>query len=515
MMERLMVDDLTHWAHDYKVDGFRFDIMGHHFVSNMARVRRALDELTVEKDGVDGRSVYLYGESWDFGEVALNARGRNATQHNTGGTRIGSFNDRLRDGAMGGSPYHSPDTQGFCTGLFVDPNERALREAAAEGAALSAAAAMGASADEDGGGAIVNPPAPSPCSSTATETLRLGLERQRLELLERSDWVRCSLAGNLADFALPSSLDGRVLAGRTLKYHGNQPLCYGRDPCEHVAYIGCHDNETIFDQVAMRLPFKASAEDRARACRLALALSCLSIGVPFLHAGDDLLRSKSLDRDSYDSGDWFNAVDWTGEKGNNFGVGLPPASKNGAQWPAKRRLLRDAGRVAPSPLMRRQAARYVRALLRVRYSSPLFRMPLAEHVCAQVRFANTGPDQTPGVIVMVLASSRPPPAAAGSAVGGGGGGENSGHGTHDPLHASVVCVFNARPEPYECAFPIGESGGLGSGALRLHPALEELRGDGDGDDGRDAALEGCFVDASKRRLVVAARTAAVFVEDWA
>ena len=35
----------------------------------------------------------------DFGEVADNARGTNATQLNIGGTGIGAFNDRLRDGA--------------------------------------------------------------------------------------------------------------------------------------------------------------------------------------------------------------------------------------------------------------------------------------------------------------------------------------------------------------------------------------------------------------------------------
>lgn len=65
-----------------QVDGFRFDIMGHHFVSNMSNIRNALNALTVERDGVDGRHIYIYGEAWDFGEVALNQRGRNASQHN-------------------------------------------------------------------------------------------------------------------------------------------------------------------------------------------------------------------------------------------------------------------------------------------------------------------------------------------------------------------------------------------------------------------------------------------------
>lgn len=77
-----------------QVDGFRFDIMGHHFISNMERIRSALDALTVSKDGVNGRNIYLYGEAWDFGEVAMNQRGRNASQQNLGGSRIGAFNDR-------------------------------------------------------------------------------------------------------------------------------------------------------------------------------------------------------------------------------------------------------------------------------------------------------------------------------------------------------------------------------------------------------------------------------------
>ena len=35
MMEKLMVDSVVTWAKQYKVDGFRFDLMGHHMVSNM------------------------------------------------------------------------------------------------------------------------------------------------------------------------------------------------------------------------------------------------------------------------------------------------------------------------------------------------------------------------------------------------------------------------------------------------------------------------------------------------
>ena len=54
MMEKLMIDSLVTWAVQYKVDAFRFDLMGHHMLRNMENVRAALDALTLEADGVDG-----------------------------------------------------------------------------------------------------------------------------------------------------------------------------------------------------------------------------------------------------------------------------------------------------------------------------------------------------------------------------------------------------------------------------------------------------------------------------
>uniref|UniRef100_A0A383WMX3 pullulanase n=1 Tax=Tetradesmus obliquus TaxID=3088 RepID=A0A383WMX3_TETOB len=434
MFERLMVEDLVHWARDYKVDGFRFDIMGHHFVGNMTAIRNAINGLTLERDGVDGRKMYIYGEAWDFGEVALNQRGRNASQHNLGGSRIGAFNDRMRDGAMGGSPYQSPDCQGFATGLAVDPNGAQHQGSAKE---------------------------------------------QLATLLHRTDWVRFALAGNLKDYEAQVA-DGRLVAGQHETYHGNQPLAYGCDPAENVVFNGCHDNETIFDQVMMKLGRHVDADGRARVCGLAHALLVLSQGVPFIHAGDDLLRSKSLDRDSYNSGDWFNRIDWTGQH-NNFGIGLPPASKNQQAWEFKRPLLTAADRYRPSPAIIARQAAYFKALLRVRYSSPLFRMPTGEHIRQQLRFHNTGPQQVPGVIVMQLHSSWQPD-----------------HGSWDPQYKQALVVFNARPEPYEAEFPEGAEW------YKLHPALAALQ--------EDAMVQLCSADNEKRRLHVSPRMAAVFVQ---
>ena len=53
------------------MDGFRFDIMGHLMVPTMQKIQSALSALMLERDGVDGKALYIYGEAWDFGEVIL------------------------------------------------------------------------------------------------------------------------------------------------------------------------------------------------------------------------------------------------------------------------------------------------------------------------------------------------------------------------------------------------------------------------------------------------------------
>ena len=133
MMEKLMIDSVVTWAKQYKLDGFRFDLMGHQPKSAMEKVRRALDRLTLAKDGVDGRRIYLYGEGWNFGEVADNARFVQASQLEMAGTGIGTFNDRLRDAVRGGGPFdENPRIQGFASGQYTDPNGDPINGSPAE-----------------------------------------------------------------------------------------------------------------------------------------------------------------------------------------------------------------------------------------------------------------------------------------------------------------------------------------------------------------------------------------------
>src|SRR3546814_25118 len=162
--------------------------------------------------------------------------------------------------------------------------------------------------------------------------------------LFRSDLVRAGLAGTLSDYVI-TDRSGATIPLSQLDYKG-QPAGYAAQPGEVVNYVENHDNQTLFDVNAFKLPLHTSRDDRARVQVLALALNAFSQGVAYFHAGGELLRSKSLDRNSFDSGDWFNRIDWTGAD-NHFGTGLPPATDNRESWPQMAPLLADA-RIKPT-----------------------------------------------------------------------------------------------------------------------------------------------------------------------
>jgi pullulanase len=425
MMEKLMVDSVLTWARHYKVDGFRFDLMGHHMKRNMVQVRRALDALRLETDGVDGRTILVYGEGWDFGEVAGNRRGVNATQRNMSGTGMATFNDRLRDAARGGGAFAGPQEQGFLTGLLDTPN-----------------------ASDQG---------------TAEE------RRQRTLLF--GDQIRVGLAGGLASYTFRDR-EGRTVRGAEVDYHG-QAAGYTTDPGETVNYVEAHDNETLFDAITLKVPPSLPMAERVRIQNLAMSLLAFGQGIPFFHAGVELLRSKSLDRNSYDSGDWFNRLDWSG-RSHNLGRGLPPAADNRRHWALLAPYLANAA-LRPRPSHIRRATAHFLEVLRIRRSSPLFRLRTGAEVQARLQFHDGGGTH-PGVIAFSLRDTE---------------------GLVDPAHAVVAVVLNATARAMACEAP--ELAGV---PLHLHP----VQSGSDDRYVRAASFE------ARGRFHVPHRTAAVF---WA
>lgn len=417
MTGKLVVDSVVTWARQYKIDGFRFDLMGHHPKANILAVRKALDALTPAKDGVDGKAVVLYGEGWNFGEVANDARFVQATQKNMAGTGIATFSDRSRDAIRGGGPFDAdPRVQGFASGLFTAPNG-------------------------------------APANGSPAE--------QRARLLHAQDLIKVGLTGNLADYRFTDST-GREVRGADVDYNGS-PAGYAAAPGDALSYADAHDNEALHDALAYKLPPSTPAADRARAQVLAMAAAALSQGPALSQAGTDLLRSKSLDRNSYDSGDWFNAVHWDCADGNGFGRGLPPAADNAAKWPYARPLLADPA-LRPGCSAITSASAAYRDLLRIRTTEKAFSRPTAEAVQQSLSFPLSGKDETPGVITMRL--------------------------------GDLVVVLNAAPQSQSQT--VGALAGTG---YRLHPVQA---------GGSDAVVKSASYAAATGTFTVPGRTVAVF-----
>ena len=96
-------------------------------------------------------------------------------------------------------------------------------------------------------------------------------------------------------------------------FMGHPDWCPG--PTQTINYASCHDNMALFDRLTVSTP-DASFADRVRMNNLAAAIYMLSQGVPFLQAGEELLRSKPLptggfEHNSYRSPDSVNSIKWS------------------------------------------------------------------------------------------------------------------------------------------------------------------------------------------------------------
>jgi pullulanase-type alpha-1,6-glucosidase len=346
MMAKLMTDSLVVWARDYKIDGFRFDLMGHQTKESMLAARDAVRE--VDPD------TYFYGEGWNFGEVANNSRFIQASQLELGGSEIGTYSDRLRDAVRGGG-NNTRDSQGLGNGLLVLPNERQLAE------------------------------------------------KNQQDYILRMDQLRVGLAANLSMFPL-SRTKGEQKLGKDIPY-GDQPTGYALDPADTINYVSKHDNQTLWDNSQYRLPFNVSTDDRVRMHVQNLSFTLFAQGIPFIHMGSEFMRSKSYLRDSYDYGDWFNRVDFS-KQSNYYNVGLPPSDKDLDNWPLIQEVLKGhQGRDHVEAKHIEFSANVFEEMLALRMSSSLFRLTSAADIIDKVSFLNSDNTQQ-GLLVMKLDDTK-------------------------------------------------------------------------------------------------------------
>lgn len=371
MMAKLMSDSILLWTQHYKLDSYRFDLMGHQPKQVMLDMQDRLQK-TLKK------RIDFVGEGWNFGEVANGARFEQASQMSLNGTGIGTFNDRLRDAIRGGGAGDSVENLMKFPG-FVSGREDSARV---------------------------------------------------------SDQIRAGLAGSLRNYRMATS-DGIIKSLQDIPY-GDQPTGYVSQPNEVVNYAENHDNLTLFDTLVYKLPRETSSAERARVQMLAGALVAFSQGVAYFHAGQEILRSKSLDSNSYDSGDLFNILDWTYQS-NSFGESLPDLQGSPEANAISRALLQDP-KLKPSAADILWTRNVHLDLLKIRRSSKLFRLESAQDVQVRLTFFNTDSQADPRLIA----------------------GHIQGHGLND--FADLIYFVNASEKAQSLEIPQ-----LAQKAFELHP----------------------------------------------
>jgi pullulanase len=298
--------------------------------------REAMERLSRAVNKATGRRIDLIGEGWNFGEVENGKRFVQAAQKSLNGSGIGTFSDRARDAARGGHGG-SPDDTVKNKGWIHGEGTPA-----------------------------------------------------------QADLLRVGLAGTLESFVMTDRHGQRVPLAR-IDYNG-QAAGFASQPSEVVNYVENHDNQTLFDNNATKLPLDASREDRARVQTLGAAIVAFSQGIAYFHAGQEILRSKSLDRNSYDSGDAFNRIDWT-LADNGFGAGLPPAGDNKDHWRVMQPLLAASSAIKPTQAEIAWTRDAFLDLLRIRASTSLLRLRSADEVAKRLTFPNSGQAQNASVVV--------------------------------------------------------------------------------------------------------------------
>ncbi|KXZ39752.1 pullulanase [Alkalithermobacter thermoalcaliphilus JW-YL-7 = DSM 7308] len=212
MVRKFIIDSLKFWVSEYKIDGFRFDLMGLIDIETMKEIEKELRQINP--------NVLIYGEPWTAGESTLDYNKR-FLKGKQKGTKIAVFNDDFRDAIKG-------DNDGYIKGFI------------------------------NGG---------------------FGFEKQ----------IKKGISGSI--------------------FYDKEIYGFCNDPVESINYVSSHDNLTLFDKIKLTSD-GMNEEEIEKMNRLALSIILTSQGVPFIHSGSEILRSKKGHHNTYNLGDDVNKINW-------------------------------------------------------------------------------------------------------------------------------------------------------------------------------------------------------------
>ena len=223
MMRKFMIESVLHWAKEYHLDGFRFDLMGIHDIETMNEIRKVLDEVDP--------TIFIYGEGWAASQPQMSSDSLAMKANTHLMPRIAAFSDEIRDGLRG---QWSDNTKGaFLVGL--PGNE---------------------------------------------ESVKFGIVGEINHPQVNNDSVNYSKAP------------------------------WAAQPTQMISYVTCHDDMCLVDRLKATNPKNISKVELARLDKLAQTAVFTSQGVPFIYAGEEVMRDKKGVHNSYNSPDSINAIDW-------------------------------------------------------------------------------------------------------------------------------------------------------------------------------------------------------------
>lgn len=139
-----------------------------------------------------------------------------------------------------------------------------------------------------------------------SDDIRDGIKGSVFDIKDRGFATGKTANTESVKFGIVASLPHRQIDMSKVNY-SKEP--YASGPANVITYAECHDNNILWDKIALSVP-EASEEERRKMHELALTIVLTSQGIPFLHAGSEFLRSKFGEENSYNKGDSVNAIRW-------------------------------------------------------------------------------------------------------------------------------------------------------------------------------------------------------------
>ncbi|MFI3604641.1 type I pullulanase [Vagococcus fluvialis] len=127
-----------------------------------------------------------------------------------------------------------------------------------------------------------------------------------------NDSIRDSVKGSVFDGTEPGMINGKSELEKLVAQNmlGASGLEGYTSPSQVIQYVEAHDNLTLYDKLSLTNPTDTN-EQRIKRHSLGTGMMLVSQGVPFIHAGQEFLRTKDGDENSYKSPDSVNQFDWS------------------------------------------------------------------------------------------------------------------------------------------------------------------------------------------------------------